>query len=224
MTIDAPHDFSVRQQVYASDTGSSVLVEIYQGDVKIGEYLRNCLHYAAETFHPFKVADQWYALYARDFSATRIMRLPDCTDIGGEEASAVGFCPSSFFVPRYRVGFSTIQDGFSKHRFSEILWPDDLADGSLEAEAQAGAWELSDWTYTPFAFVAGCLWGDDATWKVQYIDLSGAEDGVLIRQEKFGYVELPPRMRLDEAVDMRGWNHRRQTIRLACHRTFSLEA
>ena len=36
----------------------------------------------------------------------------------------------------------------------------------------------------------GCYWGDDNSWKVQYLDLSEIEKGIIRRDERFGYAEL----------------------------------
>lgn len=44
-----------------------------------------------------------------------------------------------------------------------------------------------------FGFVWGCIWGDDSSWKVQWLDLSRVAEGVLTREERFGYVELSTR-------------------------------
>jgi hypothetical protein len=38
--------------------------------------------------------------------------------------------------------------------------------------------------------VWGCIWGDDSSWKVQYLDLSRIQDGLINRDERFGYIEL----------------------------------
>lgn len=54
-----------------------------------------------------------------------------------------------------------------------------------------------------FGFVAGCVWGDDNSWKVQFLDLSAVQGGVILRDKnKLGYLELPPNMTLAEAIDM----------------------
>jgi hypothetical protein len=42
-----------------------------------------------------------------------------------------------------------------------------------------------------FGFVAGCVWGDDTSWKVQFLDLSKITEGVLKRDSRFGYLEIP---------------------------------
>jgi hypothetical protein len=49
-------------------------------------------------------------------------------------------------------------------------------------------------------FVAGCIWGDDTSWKLQALDLSAVESGTLARDERFGYLELPDGLRLSEAI------------------------
>lgn len=51
-----------------------------------------------------------------------------------------------------------------------------------------------------FGLVAGCFWGDDSSWKVQYLDLTNASAGSVVRDDRFGYVELPDDLSLDDAV------------------------
>lgn len=40
------------------------------------------------------------------------------------------------------------------------------------------------------AFVCGCVWGDDTSWKIQYLDLSRLEEGIIQREDRFGSIEL----------------------------------
>jgi hypothetical protein len=54
--------------------------------------------------------------------------------------------------------------------------------------------------YVDCGFVAGCVWGDDVGYKIQYLDLSRAREGHLIRDERFGYIRLPEKVRLAEAI------------------------
>jgi hypothetical protein len=54
-----------------------------------------------------------------------------------------------------------------------------------------------------FGFVAGCIWGDDSSWKIQYLDLSNAANGVLVRKELFGYVAMPSKeTRLADCISL----------------------
>src|SRR5262245_35801876 len=73
----------------------------------------------------------------------------------------------------------------------------DLATGRVIAEGTVSPTEfcpvgfyVPDWSTGKFGFVWGCVWGDDGSWKVQYLDLTGIRDGVVRRDERFGYVEL----------------------------------
>ena len=43
---------------------------------------------------------------------------------------------------------------------------------------------------TGISVLFGVARGDDSSWKVQYLDLSAVEDGIIRRDERFGYVEL----------------------------------
>src|ERR1700722_1672038 len=116
---------------------------------QIGEYTRNYPALTVETFLPFSRGDRDYALYSRDYTSTRVMELPSCIDIGGEEPNAAGFCPVAYCVP-------------------EIF-----TSGNAERESEIG-------------FVAGCGWGDDSSWKLQCLDLSGVTQGLVRRDERFG--------------------------------------
>lgn len=93
--------------------------------VVLGSYVRG---YPSlfKTFHPFELAGKSLALYSPANTATRIMELPSCRDLGGEEPHSTGFCPVEYYVPPGK----------------------------------------------DFGFVAGCVWGDDSSWKIQFLDLS----------------------------------------------------
>jgi hypothetical protein len=49
-------------------------------------------------------------------------------------------------------------------------------------------------------FVAGCFWGDDSSWKIQYLDLSRADEGILKRDERLGTSNYRT-MTLEDAID-----------------------
>lgn len=83
------------------------------------------------------------------------------------DAGGGGFCPVGFYVPDW--------------------W--DVNDGSLIPGSEY--WDADrEWPTGDFGFVWGCHWGDDGSWKVQYLDLSQVQQGVVRREERFGYVEL----------------------------------
>lgn len=49
-------------------------------------------------------------------------------------------------------------------------------------------------------FVAGCVWGDDSSWKIQFLDLSRIEEGILKRDDRFDYIELCSNDSLKDAI------------------------
>lgn len=72
---------------------------------RVGEYLRNYRNKGP--FYPFKKDGNWYALYSKDYMYTRVMSLPDCKDLGGEDKSNTPynehFCPREYYVPEVCV-------------------------------------------------------------------------------------------------------------------------
>lgn len=185
-------------------------------EIPIGKYTRN-YHALFNTFFPFEMNGKELALYSTDYTATRIMELPSCKDLGGEEFANDGFCPVDYFVPTY-YELETISDYEGEkpvRRLSNVNNPkeppiDERIDThtwtnlntNLQQSSKSLYRALTPTLYYPFGFVAGCVWGDDSTDKVQYLDLSKADQGILVREEKFGYIELPDNVSLSDAIDM----------------------
>lgn len=94
----------------------------------------------------------------------------------GEPVKSAGFCPVDFYVPdlvtAYNFKSAEQWDKFfsSVHNFAE---------------------EFSKNYSGQFGFYSGCVWGDDSSWKLRYIDLSKISEGIVTDEEKFGYWELP---------------------------------
>lgn len=53
-----------------------------------------------------------------------------------------------------------------------------------------GSLDESYWAAGSWGFVAGCIWGDSSM-KLEYLDLSKIEEGIIKREARFGYLELP---------------------------------
>lgn len=186
---------------------------------QIGMYERN-YGTAFNTFFPFQQNGKDLALYSPDYTSTRIMELPSCVDLGGEERDEMGFCPVDYFVPTYidvSVVTNSTNDAFpdTDRRIVRINNPRDenLRESSSRHEYVNGNTgqecvdviinsPLSTALFYPFGFVAGCIWGDESSWKVQFLDLSDADQGVLVREERFGYIELPENVNLKDAINM----------------------
>ena len=205
-----------------------VFVTDDQGERQIGQYDRNYHGYGEATFCPFKLGDRWFALYSKDYTSTRLMSLPDCTDIGGENRHSCGFCPVEYFVPMLcgqEFDDSDPKPEVANHRpdiwaldvGGRCYWPDDK-DHPHPDEAKKAAYlkareeshaAMDAWykrhpfieRHATFGFVAGCIWGDDSSWKIQFLDLSKAAEGKITRDERFGYIELPSGVDLKDAID-----------------------
>lgn len=163
VTRETPRYYAKIRQEIETKAGSwnSLVVEVIRNadQTVVGTYRRNYPQ-LFRTFHPFVVDGRDLAFYSPDYTATRVMELPACRDIGGETRTGAGFCPVDYYVP------------------------------------QGGNGE----PVSPYGFVAGCIWGDDSTWKIQVLDLSDVAQGLVRRDDRFGYIELPRGLTLEQAV------------------------
>jgi len=129
---------------------------------KIGEYLRN---YGClyNTWEPFEQDGKYFALCSPDYTSTAVMSLPECKIIASEPPYYGGFCPTGFCVP------TEMKSHFESDK------PEPLPE---------------DWR-GKFGFVCGCVWGDDCSWKIEFLDLSEITDGKITRDHRLGYAVLP---------------------------------
>lgn len=151
----------------------------------VGEYEYNfCFDPAL--FFAFKRSGHWFALYSKDYTASRVMRIFQdesgkwtFEDWCGEERNNSGFCPVEFYVP-------------DLHDSAPVDHMDYFDPCDLEVDEEKI--ELGDIIRTykiNYGFVSGCHWGDDSSNKLQLIDLSQIENKILKREDRFGYLELP---------------------------------
>lgn len=124
----------------------------------------------------------WYTRVDPPYSQYEKMRAerPEAFEPGGywagkgptDQINGEGFCPRAFYVPD----------------ITEELHGAPNFDGR-----EQDAWFAA--SVAPFqgqfGFVAGCVWGDDSSDKLRYIDLSKISDGIVTEDERFGYWELP---------------------------------
>lgn len=176
-----------------SCTGVTILDE--QGR-EIGGYERSYPSYGDTTFRPFFLHGRWWALYSRDYTATRVMTLPDCEDWCGEEENGAGFCPVDYYVPRYLP---------AKWKPGEEVFDVCIGEGARgwDDPGKTGYFDIGAPQYCPFGLVAGCIWGDDSSWKVEWLDLSRLPGKEFAREPRFGYVELLGDLK--DSIDMGAW-------------------
>jgi len=184
----------------------STKVSIYREDLLIGEYIRNYSSGGHKTFYPFLIDKQWYALYSANYTATRVMKLND-TDIEdwcGEEKSAHGFCPAELYIPCYNKfhGKINLVEKISEYDYYTF---DNEYKNVNDFENERNQAEFVERKYCDFGFLSGCVWGDDSSWKLRYIDLTKVPEKILEITDKFGYWELPNDKELRDCINFSGW-------------------
>jgi hypothetical protein len=194
---------STKISIYRDDD-YDVKTNVYRRGILIGEYLRNYHGHGFETFYPFQIGEDWYALYSADYTATRVMKLhaDRIEDWCGEESHSNGFCPVEFYVPRY-ISSKHTMNLQGKDETYDINYVDcDYEVDDFRAEILNANFRKLE--YCNFGFLCGCVWGDDTSWKLRYIDLSQIPDKILSITDKFGYWELPEGP-LRSHIRMDGW-------------------
>lgn len=192
-------------------TWNSTKVAIFRDERLIGEYIRNYASFGFETFHPFQIENEWYALYSAKYTATRVMKLHEdrIEDWCGEDSHANGFCPVEYYIPRYihnhrSMTWRDINTGVDKTTEYESYSVDCYKDLE-EFLAGMNAPEFVSIQHCNFGFLSGCVWGDDTSWKIRYVDLSKIPEKILSITDKFGYWEMPNDLSLKQCVNMSGW-------------------
>jgi hypothetical protein len=177
----------------------TVHVDVLDGDAVIAGYDRN--YRMLQTFEPFRQADRSFALISPHYTATAVMDLGTGQIVAAEQPSGNGFCPAGFYVPDW--------------------W--DLHDGTKLPGSMY--WHPADdeWPAGDFGFVWGCIWGDDSSWKVQYLDLSAVGQGVIGRDDRFGYLKLATSTKLEprEFIRCSSWQGERR-VEFSIERGFNL--
>jgi len=155
----------------APGTWETVHVEVLRHASPKDEGIRICDYdrsYAMlRTFEPFRQRGRDFALVSPDYEKTSVLDLATGRIIAEEPDGPDLFCPVGFYVPDW--------------------W--DVHAGSIIPGSEY--WSADkEWPNGDFGFVWGCHWGDDSSWKVQHLDLSRIQEGIISRDDRFGYVEL----------------------------------
>jgi hypothetical protein len=171
-SLPKPRDRYVVKVVETSPPESWVTVSVEvtrrDGGEALCRYDRR--HAMFRTFEPFRRGDRELALVSRDYTTTDVLDLVTGEVIAQEPRSSRGFCPAGFYVPDW--------------------W--DVHDGRVMPGCENWCPDL-EWPTGDFGFVWGCESGDDSSWKVPYLDLRRVEEGVVTRDDRFGYVEIATR-------------------------------
>jgi len=94
----------------------------------------------------------------------------------GDQIPQEGFCGVDYYIPDI-MDFLDPSD-FAVTSDSDAFDREWVADGMEVAGGQYG-------------WYSGCIWGDDSSWKLRYLDLSRISEGIVTEDERYGYWELP---------------------------------
>jgi hypothetical protein len=130
-----------------------------------------------ETFEPFRQGGRDLALISRSYEKTAVLDLQSGEVIaeedrgpGSEDPVDLDCCPAGFYVPDW--------------------W--DLHDGKTIPGSES--WNANhEWPTGDFGFVWGGPRGDEQSHHVQYLDLRRVQQGIILRDERFGALELATR-------------------------------
>lgn len=218
--------FSIKCSVIENGPGvwNSTKIEIYRNDILIGEYIRNYSNYAELTFYPFKKDNEWYALYSAEYTTTQVMKLHEdrIEDWCGGTRNLNGFCPVEIYVPHYITSIHNYMSNEQKVDFESYYIDCDYTESEFQSELLGP--DFSKDEYMNFGFMCGCVWGDDSSWKIRYVDLSKISEKQLIISEKFGYWPMPKNLTLKQCINMDCWEPNHQWISLTKEEHINLES
>jgi len=178
---------------------TQVRVHVLRDGTEIASFHRN--YGLLSAFEPFRQGGRAYALIAPDYTATSVMDLQTGEIIASEKPHSAGFCPVGFYVPDWH----------------------DVHDASMIPGSRY--WSTDDeWPTGQFGFVWGCVWGDDTSWKVQYLDLSRITEGIIVRDDRFGYVALATEPKVHPKDFIQVWQEDgKPTVRFRIELLFDLD-
>jgi hypothetical protein len=168
---------------------TKVHVDVLDGETVVVGYDRN--YSMLQTFEPFRQGDRNLALISTHYTATSVMDLHTGEIVAAEQPASGGFCPVGFYVP----------DWWDLHNGTKLP-------GSMYWRPDDDQWPAGG----DFGFVWGCVWGDDSSWKVQHLDLSAVQDGVIRRDDRFGYLKLAtdPKLEPRDFIRCSSWEGERR--------------
>lgn len=172
--IQTYEQFKIRERFTTTSRNEGIhsIITVHDNGKEIYEYRRN--YGFLKTFEPFrwwndeKSRWEYYALISPIYTGFQLLNLTDITIVYSFNGNADSFCPISFYVPDH----------------------EDYIEGETIIENDSFFKELFETSHKRrFAFVQGCVWGDDSTMKIETIDIHGILSGRkdVRTEQSFGY-------------------------------------
>jgi hypothetical protein len=187
-------------------------------ELLIGEYIRDDCD-VWRTFHPFELRGKWYALFSQDPGYTDLMELPSCKVIWNEKRDdELRFRPIDYWVPSFAKTETRHQmscpcnsgaEGINctcnimhrpecpnphpKYQVNGCICHEEWA----VFEKQRYIWHFPDRIH---GFVSGYYKEFSSGYILQYLDLSRADEGIVVQDFRYGCPDLPVDLTLRQAV------------------------
>lgn len=191
-------------------------VTIFHNDIEVFKYTRD-YSTAFKSIFPLVRNGKLLVLVSIDYQYVSILDI-ETKKIIGEEPLEVdedgdkeeGFCPVELYIPYYRniQYISTYKNEDKKWSHLCMVVDETCLDENIDkyikdrVGGERSEYKISDVMYGDMAFVSGCYWGDDGSWKVQGIKVSEVDKGIIERKEYFGYIELAGNLSLKESIEV----------------------
>jgi hypothetical protein len=152
-----------------------------------------------DIFQPFMSSDgKWYCLYTEKYTQLSLARLDGGFEhLDSTTGGSDGFCPVECAIPwELKYENKYIEDPAHKTCYDYSFDPIELM-----SEYEDGTEESGHLRHTDFGFYCGCVWGDDTSWKLKFLDLRQVPEGkLLVDEAALGYHPLPRGLSIKKAV------------------------
>lgn len=121
---------------------------------------------------------------------------PESTIAVGDPVPGDGFCPSAFYVSDFFDDFKPTDYATVEEMAADVKSTSEALaySGDDEQKLRFGAEWCEEYLWSAsgqWGVYSGCVWGDDSSYKLRYVDLSKVSEGIVTTDDRFGYVELP---------------------------------
>lgn len=170
-------------------------VDVFLDQEKIFSFCRHYPDFAQETTGFVTVGDKDYLVYSSNYTTLSFYNLTDRKPVeltAESEKQLKGFCPVHAHVPSYKIDTHHYTSPVDNKEKAFLVY---YSESEFTGSANAVDCKSLPILQHDFAFVLGCVWGDDSRWWLNVLDLSEIEKGEVFYIKDFdgnkGWTYLP---------------------------------